>query len=187
MTKDEMESNLGTIARSGSLKFKSEMEHKEDIDIIGQFGVGFYSAFMVASNVTVISRAYGSDEAFCWQSSGSDGYTITPCERDTWGTTVVMRIKDDTDEEQYSQYLTEDELTMLVRKYSDYIRYPIKLEITQTDYEKDEKGEEKEVSKRENTILNSMIPVWQKAKKDVSKEEYDNFYTEKFSAYDNRR
>ena len=129
MDKDEMENNLGTICRSGSLQFKQDMEKQPDLDIIGQFGVGFYSAFMVAADVTVISKKYGSDEAWMWQSSGADGYTMTPCERESAGTDVIMHLKDDTDDEKYSRFLQTYELERLVKKYSDYIRYPIKMRV----------------------------------------------------------
>ena len=132
MSREEMEENLGTIAHSGSLGFKQEMEKKEDIDIIGQFGVGFYSAFMVAEKVTVISKKFGSDEAWKWESTGADGYTITPCEREAAGTDVIMTMKKDTEDEKYSEYLSEYRIRSLVRKYSDYIRYPIRMEVETT-------------------------------------------------------
>ena len=158
MDKAEMEENLGTIAHSGSLRFKSEMEKQEGIDIIGQFGVGFYSAFMVASKVSVISKRYGSDEAFRWESSGADGYTIVPCEKETVGTTIILTMKED-----QNQYLKDYTLRNLVHKYSDFIRYPIIL------------GED---------TLNSRVPLWQKNKKDVTDEEYNNFYMEQFGDYE---
>ena len=186
MTKDEMEQNLGTIARSGSLQFKQEMEKKDDVDIIGQFGVGFYSAFMVADNVTVISKKYGSDEAWMWQSSGADGYTMTACEKDTAGTDVIMKLKADTEDENYSQYLEEYELRSLVKKYSDYIHYPIKMEVTKTRSVADPDDESKQKTEEytEDETLNSMVPIWQRPKSEVTQEEYDNFYKDKFFDYE---
>ena len=182
MTREEMESNLGTIAHSGSLGFKQEMEKKDEIDIIGQFGVGFYSAFMVAEKVTVISRKFGTEEAWKWESTGADGYTITTCERGVAGTDVIMTLKKDTEDEKYSEYLSEYKLRGLVRKYSDYIRYPIRMEVETsrpTEETKDSDKPEYETV-REMQTLNSMVPVWQKNKKDVTEEEYDSFYREKF-------
>ncbi len=158
MDKTEMEENLGTIAHSGSLRFKTEMEKQEDIDIIGQFGVGFYSAFMVAQKVSVISKRYGQDEAYRWESAGADGYTITPCEKETAGTTITLTLKEDMDE-----YLEEYTLKNLVRKYSDFIRYPIML------------GEE---------TLNSRLPLWQKNKSEIQEEEYETFYKEQFMDFE---
>jgi len=180
MNRAEMEENLGTIAKSGSLGFKQAMEKQEDIDIIGQFGVGFYSAFMVASSVTVISKKYGEDTAWKWTSDGTDGYTIEPCEREYAGTDVIMTIKEDTEEEKYSEFLEEYEIRNLVRKYSDYIRYPIRMEISKSRKKEDEEGYE---SYMEEDTLNSMVPIWQRAKKDVTEEEYDSFYREKFYDY----
>ena len=188
MTKEELENNLGTIAHSGSLQFKQEMdqEHKgEDIDVIGQFGVGFYSAFMVADAVTVISKAYGSDEAFMWQSDGADGYTITPCEKEAPGSDIIMHIKPNADEENYDQYLETYKLQELIKKYSDYIRYPIVMEVE--DYRQKPKPEdagddykpEWETVKEWKTI-NSMVPLWQRPKAKVTDEEYNSFYKEKF-------
>lgn len=182
MSREEMEENLGTIAHSGSLGFKQEMEKQDEIDIIGQFGVGFYSAFMVAEKVTVISKKYGSDEAWKWESSGADGYTITPCEKAVVGTDVIMVLKQDTEEEKFSEYLSEYRLRSLIRKYSDYIRYPIVMEVeTQRPTEETKDDEEpKYETVREMQTLNSMIPLWQKNKKDITQEEYDTFYREKF-------
>ena len=182
MSREEMEENLGTIAHSGSLGFKQEMEKQDEIDIIGQFGVGFYSAFMVAEKVTVISKKYGSDEAWKWESSGADGYTITPCEKASVGTDVIMVLKQDTEEEKFSEYLSEYRLRSLIRKYSDYIRYPIVMEVEiQRPTEKTKDDEEpKYETVREMQTLNSMIPLWQKNKKDITQEEYDTFYREKF-------
>ena len=196
MSKEEMEENLGTIAKSGSLGFKQAMEKNEDIDIIGQFGVGFYSAFMVASSVTVISKKYGQDKAWKWVSDGADGYTIEETTKDAPGTDVIMTLKADTDEDKYSEYLEEYEIRSLIRKYSDYIRYPIKMLVTKSrPVEEPEEeaveveGEEKEYKapKYENytelETLNSMVPIWQRAKKDVTDEEYEAFYREKFFDY----
>ena len=177
MNKEEMEENLGTICKSGSLGFKQAMEKSEDIDIIGQFGVGFYAAFMVASNVTVISKKYGEDTAWQWTSNGADGYTITEAHRDHPGTDIIMTLKADTEDEKYSRFLEEYELRNLVKKYSDYIRYPIRMEVTKS--RKKEDSEEYE-SYTEWETLNSMIPLWNKAKKDVTEEEYEGFYREKF-------
>ena len=182
MSMDEMEDNLGTICRSGSLKFKQEMEKKDELDIIGQFGVGFYSAFMVADEVTVVSKKYGSDEAFMWKSSGADGYTIEPAQRDGAGTDVIMKLKEDTEDEKYSRFLETYTIQSLVKKYSDYIRYPIKMDVeTQRVKEGTADSDKPEYETvTENRTLNSMVPIWQKAKKDVTDEEYNNFYKEKF-------
>ncbi len=191
MTKEELENNLGTIARSGSLAFKESNEKKEDIDIIGQFGVGFYSAFMVAKRVEVTSRAYGSDEAWCWASEGADGYTVSPAERDANGTTICLYLKDDTDEERYSDYLEEYRLKELVRKYSDYIRYPITMmcehskPIEGTDKDADGKDKAPEYETvLERETLNSMVPLWKKNKSEIKPEEYNAFYSEKFYDYE---
>ena len=180
MSREEMEENLGTICKSGSLGFKQSMEKQEDIDIIGQFGVGFYSAFMVAESVTVISKKYGSDKAFRWVSDGADGYTIEEAERAYPGTDVIMTVKADTEDEKYSEFLEEYRLRGLIRKYSDYIRYPIKMEVSKS--RKKEDSEEYEEYFEEET-LNSMIPIWQRNKKDVTDEEYETFYREKFFDY----
>ena len=180
MDRAEMEENLGTIAKSGSLAFKTGLEENEDIDIIGQFGVGFYSAFMVASSVAVISKKYGEDTAWKWVSDGADGYTIEPCEKETVGTDIIMTLKADTEEENYSEFLQEYEIRSLVKKYSDYIRYPIRMEISKSRKKEDEDGYE---SYMELDTLNSMVPLWQRAKKDVTEEEYESFYREKFFDY----
>ena len=182
MDQTEMEENLGTICRSGSLKFKQEMEKKDDVDIIGQFGVGFYSAFMVADEVTVISKKYGSDTAFMWKSSGADGYTIEPAERESAGTDVIMKLKEDTEDEQYSRFLESYTIQGLVRKYSDYIRYPIKMNVESQRLKEGTEDSDKPEYETviEDRTLNSMIPIWQKAKKDVTDEEYNTFYKEKF-------
>ena len=192
MSKDEMIENLGTIAKSGSLGFKQAMEKNEDIDIIGQFGVGFYSAFMVASSITVISKKYGEDKAWKWVSDGADGYTVEETEKATPGTDVIMTLKADTEDEKYSEYLEEYEIRSLIRKYSDYIRYPIKMEVTKSrpvEEPKDEnaEGEENKAPKYESytemETLNSMVPIWQRDKKDVTEEEYETFYRDKFFDY----
>ena len=180
MNKAEMEENLGTICKSGSLSFKQAIEKNEDIDIIGQFGVGFYSAFMVASSVTVISKKYGEDTAWKWTSDGADGYTIEPCDREFPGTDVIMTLKSDTEDEKYSHYLEEYELRSLIKRYSDYIRYPIRMEVQKS--RKKEDSDEYE-SYAEMETLNSMVPIWQRNKKDVTEEEYHTFYREKFFDY----
>ncbi len=190
MTREELESNLGTIAKSGSLQFKQELgDKKDDVDVIGQFGVGFYSAFMVADDVKVISRAWGSEEAFLWQSAGTDGYTITPCEKDAPGTDIIMHIKENAEDEDYSQYLERSRLQMLIKKYSDYIRYPIVMEVE--DYRQKEKpadaGEDYKPEWEtvlEWKTLNSMVPLWQRPKAEVKSEEYNAFYKEKFADWE---
>ena len=187
MTQEEMENNLGTIAKSGSLQFKKETEDADDaeLDIIGQFGVGFYSAFMVADKVTVISKAYGADTAWKWESEGVDGYTIEPCEKETVGTDVIMTIKANADEENYDEYLTPYALSNLIKKYSDYIRYPIRMEMEHSrpkpkpeDAGKDYKPEYEQVKEWET--INSMVPIWQRPKSKVTQEEYNDFYKSKF-------
>ena len=184
MSREDMEENLGTIAKSGSLGFKQAMEKNEDIDIIGQFGVGFYSAFMVASSITVISRKYGEDKAWKWVSDGADGYTIEETEKDAPGTDIIMTLKADTEEDKYSEYLDEYKIRNLIRKYSDYIRYPIKMEVTKSRKKEDSPEDKPEYeSYTEMETLNSMVPIWQRAKKDVSDEEYETFYREKFFDY----
>ena len=180
MSRAEMEENLGTICKSGSLSFKQEMEKQEDIDIIGQFGVGFYSAFMVASSVTVISRKYGEDTAWKWVSDGADGYTIEETTRDAAGTDIIMTLKEDTEEGEFSDFLEEYQLRGLIKRYSDYIRYPIRMEVTKSR-KKEGTGEFEEYTEWET--MNSMVPLWQRAKKDVTEEEYDSFYREKFFDY----
>ena len=182
MDKDELENNLGTIASSGSYKFRQQLkdEDKENVDIIGQFGVGFYSAFMVAKEITVITKKYGSETGYKWQSSGADGYTIEEYNKDAVGTEIIMLLKDDTEEDKYSEYLEQYKLSSLIKKYSDYIRYPIEMDMESTKVKEgtEEKPEYETVVERKT--LNSMVPIWQKAKKDVTKEEYNNFYKEKF-------
>ncbi|MBR2311095.1 MAG: molecular chaperone HtpG [Oscillospiraceae bacterium] len=180
MSREDMEENLGTIAKSGSLGFKQAMEKQEDIDIIGQFGVGFYSAFMVASSITVISRKYGEGKAWKWVSDGADGYTIEEAVKDAPGTDIIMTLKADTEEDNYSEFLEEYQIRALVRKYSDYIRYPIRMEVTRS--RKVEDSEEYETYTELET-LNSMVPLWQRAKKDVTEEEYETFYRDKFFDY----
>ena len=193
MTKEELEHNLGTIAQSGSFQFKKDLSDedktKSDTDVIGQFGVGFYSAFMVSDKITVISKAYGSDKAYKWESEGADGYTITECEKDSVGTDVIMRIKPDTEEEDYCEYLEEYGLEHLIKKYSDYIRYPIRMEVTKSrqkekpaDAPEDYKPEWEEYKEWET--VNSMIPVWQKNKNEVTEQEYNDFYKQKFGDFE---
>lgn len=184
MTKDELADNLGTIAKSGSGLFKNEADDEkaaEDIDIIGQFGVGFYSAFMVAQKVEVLSKAYGSEEAFLWTSTGADGYTIKAAERGTHGTTITMTLKEDTDDENYSRYLEEYEIKRLVKRYSDYIRYPIRMECTNTVPKEGSENEYEDVTEVE--VLNTMSPIWKKQKSEVTDEEYANFYKDTFHDY----
>ena len=180
MNRAELEENLGTIAKSGSLAFKKDMEEAEDIDIIGQFGVGFYSAFMVASSITVITKKYGEDTAWKWVSDGAEGYTIEACEKEHPGTDIIMTLKADTEEEEFSKYLEEYELRSLIKRYSDYIRYPIRMEVTGS--RKKEDSDEYE-SYTEWETVNSMVPLWQRAKKDVTEDEYNSFYREKFFDY----
>ena len=177
MTADELENNLGTIAKSGSFDFKKDNSQGEDVDIIGQFGVGFYSAFMVADKISVISRPFGIETAYCWESEGADGYTITGCEKESFGTEITLYIKEDTEDEKYSEFLEEYRIRGLVRKYSDYIRYPIKMPVVRQ--EKVE-GEDRYESISSVETLNSMVPIWKKSQSDVSDEEYRAFYSEKF-------
>ncbi len=182
MTEEELDKNLGTIAKSGSFDFKAENEKAENVDIIGQFGVGFYSAFMVSDSVTVETRAYGSDKAFRWQSSGAEGYTVEECEKPDFGTTVIMHIKQDTDGESYSEYLDQYRLSALIKKYSDYIRHPIKMNFETKKPVEGKEGEYEEVV--EERTLNSMLPLWKKSKKDIKPEEYNAFYKENFMDYE---
>ena len=186
MTAEELENNLGTIAKSGSSDFKENNEHKENIDIIGKFGVGFYSAFMVASKVEVISKKYGSATANKWTSSGIDGYEIEPCTKDTYGTDIILHLKDDTDEEKYSKYLEEYEISTLIKKYSDYITYPITMYETHKHLKpkKDEKAPDEYEEHTELTTLNSLIPIWKKDKSKITDEEYNTFYSDKFFDYE---
>ncbi|ENK0838056.1 molecular chaperone HtpG [Clostridium botulinum] len=182
MTKEELENNLGVIAKSGSLQFKKENEVKEGYDIIGQFGVGFYSAFLVSDDVTVISKAFGEDEAYKWNSKGAEGYTIEPCEKESYGTEIILKIKDNTEEENYDEFLDEYTLKSIIKKYSDFIRYPIKMDLTKTKPKEDNK-EEFEEYKEEETI-NSMVPIWRKNKNELKAEDYENFYAEKHYGFD---
>ncbi len=178
MTEEELDKNLGTIAKSGSLAFKNENEKTENVDIIGQFGVGFYSAFMVSDTVTVESRSIDSDEAFRWQSSGADGYTVEPCSKQTVGTTVTMHLKADTEDENYSEYLDQYRISALVKKYSDYIRHPIRMAFSTKNPIESKENEYEDVT--EIRTLNSMIPLWKKSKAELTAEDYNNFYKEKF-------
>lgn len=175
MNKEELETNLGTIAKSGSLAFKKENEIKDGYDIIGQFGVGFYAAFMVADVVTVISKAFGSDQAYRWESEGADGYTIEPIEKESIGTEIILKIKENTEDESYDEFLEEYRLKSIIKKYSDFIRYPIKMDVN-LENEEAEKGEEQ--------IINSMVPIWKKNKSELTDEDYENFYTEKRYGFD---
>ena len=180
MTKEELENNLGVIAKSGSLNFKQTQEKQDESDIIGQFGVGFYSAFMVSDCVTVHTRAYGSDEAYEWKSKGVEGYSITPCEKESHGTQIILHIKPNTDEENYDEYLDSFRIQCIVKKYSDYIRYPIQMDVEKPRL-KEESGEKPEFETVvEKTTLNSMVPIWRKRKSEVTDEEYESFYQEKF-------
>ena len=181
MTEEDLENCLGTIANSGSFAFKKDNDLGEDVDIIGQFGVGFYSTFMVAKEVTVITKAFGSDKAYKWHSNGVDGYTIEEAEKENAGTDVILTLKDDTDDEKYSRYLDQYQIQTLVKKYSDYIRFPIKMDVEHTHYGEDENAEpEKHIV---NETLNSMTPIWKKNKSELTDEDYNNFYTEKFMDY----
>ena len=182
MTEEDLENNLGTIANSGSFAFKKDNDLGDDVDIIGQFGVGFYSTFMVAKEVTVVTKAFGSDQAYKWTSDGVEGYTIEECDKpDGVGTTITLKPKDDTDDEKYSTYLDQYQIQSLVKKYSDYIRFPIRMEVEHTHY--NEEGKEPEVHKAIET-LNSMTPIWKKNKSELKDEDYNNFYMEKFGDYE---
>ena len=178
MTKEELESNLGTIARSGSLDFKSDMEKQEDIDIIGQFGVGFYSAFMVSDKVNVVSKAYGSDQAYEWESSGADGYTIKEAEKEANGTVITLSLKADTEDEKYSEYLDTYKIKSLIKKYSDYIRYPITMMVDKSRLKEGSEDEYEKYSELET--LNSMVPLWKRNKSELTDDDYNSFYKEKF-------
>jgi molecular chaperone HtpG len=182
MTKDELENNLGVIAKSGSLAFKNETELKDGHEIIGQFGVGFYSAFMVADVVTVISKALGSDIAYKWESKGADGYTITPCEKEALGTEIILKIKENTEDENYDEFLEEYRLKSIIKKYSDFIRYPIKMDVTERKLKDGSETEYEDV--KEEEIINSMVPIWRKNKKELTDEDYNNFYAEKRYGFD---
>ncbi|WP_169007240.1 molecular chaperone HtpG [Faecalispora jeddahensis] len=182
MTKDELENNLGVIAKSGSLNFKQQMEQKDDVEIIGQFGVGFYSAFMVSDCVTVYSRAYGSEEAWRWQSKGVEGYTVEPCEKEGHGTKIVLELKPTTEEENVDEFLEQYRIRSIVKKYSDYIRYPIHMEVEK--HRQKEGAENETETYREDETLNSMVPLWRKNKNEITKEEYEQFYRDKFYDYE---
>ncbi len=182
MTKEELDDNLGVIAKSGSMAFKNENEIKDGYEIIGQFGVGFYSAFMVAEKVTVISRAFGSAEAYMWESQGVDGYTIKPCTRDGFGTDVILRIKENTAEESYDEFLEEYRIRSIIKKYSDFIRYPIKMDISGRRLKEGSETEYEDYT--EEQIINSMIPIWKRNKNELTPEDYANFYAEKHYGFD---
>ena len=182
MSKEELDSNLGIIAKSGSFDFKENNEAKDGVDIIGQFGVGFYSAFMVADRVTVISRKLGSDEAFKWESEGADGYTITPCEKDKAGTDIIMKIKENSEGEDYNEFLDVYNIKSLVKKYSDFIKYPIKMMIEKRRLKEGTENEYEEYF--EDETLNSMVPIWRKNKSELKEEDYENFYREKHFGYE---
>ena len=186
MDKDDLDKNLGTIASSGSYRFKQEMEKTDDVDIIGQFGVGFYSAFMVAEKVEVLTRKYGADTGYIWTSSGADGYTIKEADKETAGTIITLHIKEDGENENYSEFLEQYRIQELVKKYSDYIRYPIIMDMTRSKVKEDSKDSDKPEYETvtEAETLNSMVPIWQRPKKDVSDEEYEKFYHDKFMAFD---
>jgi molecular chaperone HtpG len=182
MTQEELESSLGTIARSGSLAFKNENETKDGHTIIGQFGVGFYAAFMVADVVTVISKALGSDKAYKWESTGADGYTIEPCEKETVGTQIILKIKENTEDETYDEYLEDYRLKEIIKKYSDFIRYPIKMDITE---KRPKEGSDNELEDyTEEQVINSMVPIWKKNKNELTSEDYEQFYSEKRYGFD---
>lgn len=182
MTREELDDNLGVIAQSGSLNFKKEHELTDDYDIIGQFGVGFYSAFMVADNVTVISRSFGSEEAYKWESNGADGYTIKPWEKDSAGTDIILKIKENTEDENYDDFLNEYHLKSIIKKYSDFIRYPIKMDISRSRLK--EGSEEEYENYTEEQVINSMVPIWKKNKNELKPEDYENFYSEKHYGFD---
>ncbi|GGE55471.1 chaperone protein HtpG [Pullulanibacillus camelliae] len=182
MTKDELESNLGVIAKSGSLAFKKENEMKDGQEIIGQFGVGFYSSFMVADRVTVITKALDSNEAYKWESQGADGYTIEPCEKDEVGTEILLKIKENTEDDSYDEYLEEYRLKAIIKKYSDFIRYPIKMEVTEHKPKADDDQELEEV--KEVQTINSMVPIWRKNKSELTDEDYASFYNDKHFGFD---
>lgn len=182
MTKEELDENLGVIAKSGSLQFKKENEIKDGYDIIGQFGVGFYSAFMVADTVTVISRALGSDSAYRWESKGIECYTIEECQKASIGTDIILKIKTNTEEENYEEFLDEYRLKSIIKKYSDFIRYPIKMDVTESRLKEGSNEEYEDYS--EEKVINSMVPIWRKNKNELTKEDYDNFYSEKHYGFD---
>jgi molecular chaperone HtpG len=182
MTPQELEDNLGVIAKSGSLAFKQENEIKDGYDIIGQFGVGFYSAFMVADMVTVISKAFGATEAYKWESRGAEGYTIEPATKDNFGTEIILKIKENTEDEKFDEYLEEYRLRSIIKKHSDFIRYPIKMDVTRTRLKEGSEDEYEEYV--EEQIINSMVPIWKKNKNELTQEDYENFYNEKHYGFD---
>ena len=182
MTKEELDDNLGVIAKSGSLKFKKENDTEDGHDIIGQFGVGFYSAFLVADTVTVISKAFGSDEAYKWESKGVEGYTIEPCEKESVGTDIILKIKENTEDENYDEYLEEYTIKSIIKKYSDFIRYPIKMDVTERKLKEGTENEYEDII--EEKTINSRVPIWRKNKNELTDEDYDNFYAEKHYGYD---
>ena len=182
MNREELDSNLGTIAKSGSFDFKSNMDSKDDIDIIGQFGVGFYSAFMVAEKVTVITKAFGSEEAYKWESSGADGYTVSVCEKDSVGTDIILKIKENTEDEDYDEFLDPYSIKNLVKKYSNFIKYPIKMMVEKRKLKEGTENEYEEYF--EDETLNSMVPIWRKNKSELKEEDYENFYREKHFGYE---
>ncbi|WP_432665863.1 molecular chaperone HtpG [Wukongibacter baidiensis] len=182
MTKEELDENLGVIAKSGSLAFKKENELKDGYDIIGQFGVGFYSAFMVSDIVTVVSKAFGSEEAYKWESKGEDGYAIEPCEKDSVGTDIILKIRENTEDEKFDEYLEEYRLRSIIKKYSDFVRYPIKMDITNSRLKENSEDEYEEYIEEET--VNSMVPIWKKNKNELTKEDYENFYSEKHYGFD---
>ncbi|MGL5084951.1 MAG: molecular chaperone HtpG [Clostridium sp.] len=182
MNKEELDDNLGVIAKSGSLKFKKDNEAQDGHDIIGQFGVGFYSAFLVAENVTVISKAFGSDEAYKWESEGVEGYTIVPCTKDTVGTDIILKVKETTEDINFDEYLSEYKIKSIVKKYSDFIRYPIKMDITENRLKENTEDEYEDII--EETVVNSMVPIWRKNKRELTTEDYNNFYADKHFGFD---
>ena len=183
MTREELEGNLGTIAQSGSSAFKQENQSQEGHEIIGQFGVGFYSAFMVADVVTVISKAFNEDQAYKWESRGVEGYTIQPWEKESTGTDVILKIKESTEDENYDEFLEEYRLREIIKKYSDFIRYPIKMDVTRSRLKEGSDSEYEEYTAEE--IVNSMVPIWKKNKNELTPQDYENFYTEKRYGFDN--
>ena len=182
MTLSELEENLGTIAKSGSFDFKRDNGEQSEVDIIGQFGVGFYSAFMVADEITVRTKVFGDSTAYEWKSSGADGYTVAECDKKSFGTEIILNIKPDAEDEKYSDYLEEYKIRALIKKYSDYIRFPIKMNIERS--EPKEEGSSEYITNIKEEILNSMVPIWKKSQSEVSAEDYNNFYQEKFFDYE---
>ncbi len=182
MDKEELEANLGVIAKSGSLAFRQDNPGQEGLDLIGQFGVGFYAAFMVSDIVTVVSRAYGREQAYKWEARGAEGYTIEPWEKESAGTDVILKIKESTEDEDYDEFLTEYRLQAIVKKYSDFIRYPIKMDLTVSRLKEGSDEEYEEYTQEE--VINSMVPIWKKNKNELKDEDYANFYTEKRYGFD---